>query len=47
MPSKKQRHLKVATQSREHNHRLWAVLYVGGALLLFNAWLVTQNVIGG
>jgi hypothetical protein len=47
MPSKQpHRTAKAATASREHPHRLWAVLYLGGALLLFNAWLISQNLVG-
>jgi hypothetical protein len=46
MPHRKRR-VKVATQQRDHQHLLWAVLYLGGVVLLFNAWLVSQNLIGG
>jgi hypothetical protein len=46
MPSRK-RQIKVATQQRDHHQLLWAVLYLGGVVLLFNAWLVSQNLIGG
>lgn len=42
MPSRK-RPLKVATQQRDHTQLLLAVLYLGGVVLLFNAWLVSQN----
>jgi hypothetical protein len=45
MPHRK-RQLKVATQQREHQHLLLAVLYLGGVLLLVNAWLVSQNLVG-
>jgi hypothetical protein len=41
----RKRQIKVATHSRDHNHLLLAVLYLGGVLLLFNAWLVSQNLI--
>ena len=41
-PSRK-RPLKVATQQRDHTQLLLAVLYLGGVVLLFNAWLVSQN----
>jgi len=44
MPSRK-RPARVATQQRD-SHLLWAVLYLGGVALLFNAWLVSQNLIG-
>jgi hypothetical protein len=46
MPQRK-RQVKVATQQRDHQHLLWAILYLGGVVLLFNAWLVSQNLIGG
>lgn len=45
MPHRKRR-LKVAAQHREQHHLLLAVLYLGGVLLLFNAWLVSQNLLG-
>ena len=37
---------KVATQQRDHNRLLFAVLYLGGVVLLFNAWLISQNLMG-
>ena len=48
MPNRK-RQTKTATHHhhRDHQHLLWAVLYLGGVVLLFNAWLVTQNLLGG
>lgn len=45
MPHRK-RPLKVATQQREQHHLLLAVLYLGAVLLLVNAWLVSQNLVG-
>jgi hypothetical protein len=45
MPHRK-RQSKVAIQQREHHHLLLAVLYLGGVLLLVNAWLVSQNLVG-
>jgi hypothetical protein len=45
MPRRK-RQLKVATQNRDQHHLLLAVLYLGGILLLFNAWLVSQGLVG-
>jgi hypothetical protein len=47
MPMPRQRRaVKAATQQRDHNHLLFAVLYLGGVVLLFNAWLISQNLIG-
>lgn len=45
MPYRK-RQARVATHHRDHHHLLLAVLYLGGVILLFNAWLVTQNLLG-
>ena len=39
----RKRPLKVATQRRDHNQLLLAVLYLGFVVLLFNAWLVSHN----
>lgn len=41
--AQRKRPFKVATQHRDQNHLLFAVLYLGGVVLLFNAWLVSQN----
>ncbi len=39
MPHRR-RHSRLATT--QHRHMLLAALYLAGALLVFNAWLVTQ-----
>lgn len=36
---------KVAARQREHNHLLLATLYLGAVVLLFNAWLVSHNLV--
>ena len=38
--------LRVAVRPREHSHLLLAVLYLGGVVLLFNAWVISQNLLG-
>ena len=45
--SNRRRTLKVAVQQREHNHLLIAVLFLGTVVLSFNAWLISQNLLGG
>lgn len=43
---RRRRPVAAATQHRDHNHLLFAVLYLGGVVLLFNAWLISQNLMG-
>jgi len=44
MPYRK-RHTRVTT-SHQHRHALPTVLYLAGALLTLNAWLVSQQLLG-
>ena len=45
MPYRKRRPKVTAAHSREHQQTLLAVLYLGGVVLGFNAWLVSQQLI--
>jgi len=40
--SYRKRHKKAATLHHHHRHTLLAVLYLAGAVLVINAWLVSQ-----
>jgi hypothetical protein len=49
MPNRKH-DVRVLAQRRDHPHDhhqlLWAALCLGAVVLLFNAWLISQNLIG-